>query len=129
MMGAFKSPIASRHWKAPKCCWEGCRSLVPTQDHVMWQCRNRRAGAPGRPRDAVQARLGWPAGTDGEKDKEIVEWMEEVVQKVWDQRWDNEGQAKKREQQKAQWQASTCDKGISSASNCSSSEDDDTVLR
>ena len=85
MMGAFKSPIASRHWKHPKCCWEGCRSLVPTQDHVIWECRKRRAGAPRKPRDAVQARLGWPAGTDGKKDMEILEWMEEVVQKVWDQ--------------------------------------------
>ena len=122
MMGAFKSPMASRHWKEPKCCWEGCGCQVPTQDHVMWECRKRRAGAPGRPRDVVQARLGWPAGRDVEKDREILEYMEEVVQRVWDLRWDNEGQAQKREQKMAPWQqaTSTFEKGISSANNRSS---------
>ena len=40
------------------CIWEGCREVTPDQDHIMWRCTKRPAGAPKRPKDQLQERLG-----------------------------------------------------------------------
>ena len=93
MAGALMSPkvaaIAGNGEKFQdcRCIWEGCNEVTPDQDHIMWRCTKRPAGAPKRPRDKLQERWGWPTGKDRKEDERVLEYMEEVVQRTWDQRY------------------------------------------
>ena len=90
MCGAFLSPMAAAQAGAPgrcRCIWPGCEEAVPDQDHIMWACRRRPEEAPARPPEVLQQRWGWPGGQDRQEDARILRYMEEVVQKVWDDRY------------------------------------------
>jgi hypothetical protein len=93
MAGAFKSPkvaaIAGRGviHQHGKCICEGCREETLDQDHIMWGCRKRPGNAPKRPKDKLQERWGWPTGKDKQEDERVLEYMEEAVQRTWDQRY------------------------------------------
>ena len=93
-VGAFYSPaaasVASEGKFGGDCCW-GCGEKMADQDHIMWECA-RRPGGPERPRDKVQARLGWPVGRSKTEDERVMEWMEAVVRKTWDSRYGVGGQ-------------------------------------
>ena len=53
--------------------------MTPDQDHIMWRCTKRLAGAPKRPRDKLQERWGWPTGKDKKEDERVLEYMRPKV--------------------------------------------------
>ena len=92
MSGAFMSPavaaIAGRgeKYQSGRCIWPGCNQEVPGQDHIMKGCRCRPRNTIRRPRDKLQERWRGPAGKKEDEDERVLEYMEEVVQRTWDQR-------------------------------------------
>ena len=68
------------------CVW--CKKEDGTQEHMLWSCQGRPKKLM-KPKDPLQARLGWPTGKKERKrqDLEVMEWFEEVVREAWRQRY------------------------------------------
>ena len=50
-----------------------------------------------KPRDGVQARLGWAMGVNHAEDEQVLDWMAQVVREVWDQRYGTEAGGREEE--------------------------------
>lgn len=76
LVGAALSPAVyaiQRGQEVPQLCGECNCALVPTWHHLLWECAAHSVGRPPVPADALQARLGWPGGS--EDDDRILSWM------------------------------------------------------
>ena len=86
MTGAFRSPAMWMHGTSADvaCIW--CKTEVGHQNHMMWECE-KRPKRMDKPRCPLQARLGWPVGENEGYDEQVIEWMMEVVNETWSQRY------------------------------------------
>merc|ERR1711933_511721 len=73
-----------------------CRSIGAYWEHVFWTCEERPDEAPRKPAHPMQARFGWATSTNKEENREIIRWMERIVEKMWADRY-GQSMSEKRE--------------------------------
>ena len=78
-----------RTGQVPQTC-EWCRQAVPPAwYHQCWECPGLAQGRPQVPREAMQARLGWPEAVRGSKDRDqqVICHMAAVRKRLLDRRY------------------------------------------
>jgi hypothetical protein len=89
LSGATMSPAAlRRHSSSDAGLCEACQQAAPTLRHLLWECPASATERPQVPQgrgvggglDALQSRLGWPAGAPW--DSEVLQWHQLVRDRV-----------------------------------------------